>query len=144
MVETLLEREERDRYCSRDGIGTAIDVEWPDFTKSNTFVQLFTKGSNVRKITKPIPAIEETWEKYEALLKPCSVKIERYHSDYNLINYCAKTFQTAFMNNLRSKFVSNQRRAVREELIRRSSQPKSTTVYALQCFINGWAYRGRT
>ena len=43
---------------------------------------------------KPTPAIEKTWEKHKSVLQQCTENIKRYHSDYNLINYCAKTFQS--------------------------------------------------
>ena len=114
--------------------------EWPDFSKLNTFVSMLTIGNNKRKKRNSIPAIEKTWEQHENVLQEYTKHIHRYHSDYNLINYSAKTFQTAFFNNLKLNFISRQRRTIRQQ-IRESS---TTKIYALQCFINNWDYKGRT
>ena len=123
-------------------------------------VLLNTVGNNVRKFSKPIPAVEWVWKNYGHLFStkpptsfqststPTSLNLvrERYHSDYNLINYCAKRYQTCFINNLKLNFISRQRRAIRASLagIDGKDKPKQTLVYALQCLINNWIYNGRT
>ena len=94
--------------------GENIIIDWPDFTKLNVFVQLFTKGCNLKKPNKPTKAIDWTWENYfEKIGYPTKQKRERHHSDYNLINYCAKTFQTAFINNLKLNLIPRQKSAIK-------------------------------
>ena len=51
------------------------EIEWPDFTKLNFFTQLFTAGVNLRKLSKPTPALEETWAKYETDFRQCTEKL---------------------------------------------------------------------
>ena len=88
-------------------------IDWPDFTRLNVFVQLFTKGCNLRKANKPTKAIDWTWANYfENIGYPTQQIPQRHHSDYNLINYCAKTFQTAFINNLKLNLIPRQKRAI--------------------------------
>ena len=82
MVESLIEMERKQ---------TGMTVEWPDFAQLKTFVQLLTKGRNVRPSTKPTPAIDFAWN---LLPQNYPLSFGRFHSDYNLITYCAKTFQT--------------------------------------------------
>ena len=167
MVEMLLKEEEEEEEQEEEAekkeekvsSTTSPPTEWPDFTKMNVFVQLFTKGNSLRKATKPTPAIDRAWYGRELQLQPRSEG--RHHSDYNLVNYCAKTYQTAFLNNLQFNFVSRQRRAIRVYLkccgggggggdrggLGEKKRKKSDTtrlVYALQCFINDWKYAGRT
>ena len=158
MVEKLLRKEEKKIYDNnnRDSFpsGNETTIEWPDFEKLNVFCQLFTKGINLQKLRKPTPAIEKTWEKHQNILDQCTKNIGRFHSDCNLIRYCAKTFQTAFQNNLRLNFVFRQRRAIREALYLRDQsycpslkgkkRYSNTLIYALQCLINGWEYKGKT
>ena len=139
MVETLLLENKREETGSR-----TTEVEWPDFSNQNTFRHLFIKGINSKKkIRNPTPAVEHTWEKYKEVLNSCSRNIRRFDYDYNFVNYCSRTFQTAFENNLRLNFISRQRKGIGEELGLSSSAINKPTMYALQCFINGWRYRGR-
>ena len=133
MIESLLEKERGGEER------TTTDFEWPDFKNLNTFRHLFTIGTN-SKITNPIPAVEETWKKYKDVLNS---NIKRFDYDDNLITYSSRTFQTAFENNLRLNFKSRQRKAIGEELRLSSSAICKPTIYALQCFINGWDYKGR-
>ena len=68
MVDTLLERETSGHATTNGEIEGAVDVnnveeargeqaavavEWPDFSKQNVFVQMFTVGVNAKKQTKP-------------------------------------------------------------------------------------------
>ena len=132
MVESLLDMESRCQ--NEDEMNTK--AKWPDFAKLKTFVQLFTKGQNVKGSTKPTAAIDLAWS-----ILPANYPLSsRHHSDYNLINYCARTFQTCFLNNLRLNFISRQRLAIKTSL----DTKKNTLIYALQCLINDWKYVGRT
>ena len=146
MVHELLKREEEE-----EGKNEGPAIEWPDFNKLNVFVQLFTRGSRaVAKTRKPTPAIEWAWNNWFRDVVTKTPPTSRYHSDYNLIAYCAKTFQTCFLNNLQLNFVSRQRRAIRTycsqspDAEKKSSKVPNTFVYALQALMNGWKYIGRT
>ena len=113
MIEkVLLEREKNDE--DKKNRDEYICIDWPDFTDVNVFSQLFKKGCNVKKIRKPTKAIDWTWEKYfEKMGYPTKQEQQRHHLDYNLINYCAKTFQTAFINNLKLNLIPRQKRAIK-------------------------------
>ena len=103
-----------------------ICIDWPDFTDVNVFSQLFKKGCNVKKIRKPTKAIDWTWEKhFEKMGYPAKQEQQRHHSDYNLINYCAKTFQTAFINNLKLNLIPRQKRAIKVYLANLKEEEKN-------------------
>ena len=144
MVESLLQMEWRTKHKTDDA--------WPDFTDVNLFVRLFTNNNyySGETVSKPIPALNLTWKAKPYSQKFHPIAIKRHHFDYNLINYCAKTFQTCFLNNLRVNFNSRQRRAVKTFLDNNNQNNNHhhhhsrSLIYALQCLINGWRYVGKT
>ena len=85
---------------------------WPDFSKSSTFVQLFTQGCNSEEAIDP--AIESVWRDYfEPIGYPVS---ERYPFDNHLVYHNAKLFQKGFLANIRRRFGYRQRKAIRAHL----------------------------
>lgn len=140
MIETLLAEEERRTTTITTTPPSNNFPQWPDFRRVNVFVQMMTKGVNVRRLTRPTPAIEWTWS--NGFVQPPSPK--RHCYDYSTIKYAATTFQTAFLNNLHLNFISRQRKAIREHLHHSTGRVASDAeIYALQTMINGWEYRGR-
>ena len=114
--------------------------EWPDFSDPSIFTSMFIIGNNKRGLKKPIPAIEKTWEKYKNVLQENAKHISRYSYDISMIECCAKTYQESFFKNLRSNFALVQRKALGQYL---KEFYKYSTVYALQCIINNWDYKGQ-
>lgn len=88
------------------------DVDgWPDFSKLDTFIQLFTVGCSNDPIA---PVIAQAWrDHFEPIGYPPA---ERSLFDDSLISYNAKLYQTAFLHNLRRRFAYRQRKAIRAYL----------------------------
>lgn len=128
MVERLLEKDEEN--------------EWPDFARSdNLYDQLFKRGSEGRKLTRPTGKIEEMW-----VYDTTATKILRDNAAkrvptgcYNSIGEQAHiTFKTAFLNNLKLNFCRRQREAIRIHLVG-AEKRNGATLNRLQNAINNWS-----
>lgn len=151
MVEMMLSADWQRRI---DGNSVIIDdntcLEWPNFTKLRVFKDLLTVGSSEEEnIT---PAVKYAWNKYKFNLLPDGYVIKRRFKDETFIKHCAITYQSTFLNVLRKRFTYRQRLAIeiflkkyhRKNGYRYEIAPPEQLVYALQCLINRWQYRGRT
>ena len=128
-------------------LNNTTSLEWPNFMKLKVFKDLLIVGTenNNNNIT---PAVEYAWNKYQSNLLPDGYVIRRRFKDQTFIKYCAITYQSAVLNNLKQWFTYRQKLAIEtflENYYNSSHQqfPLNDLVYALQCLINRWRYKGK-
>ncbi|KAK3862684.1 hypothetical protein Pcinc_031475 [Petrolisthes cinctipes] len=73
-----------------------IDENWPDLTRSNLYDQLFKRGSDGKKLTRPTRIIEELWEDDNDAIKVLRDNEDVPRGSYNSIGERAHgTVETA-------------------------------------------------
>ena len=145
MMEMLLEADWQ--QSTAYGIVTLNDntcLEWPDFRKLKVFKDLLIVGS-VNEENNITPAVKYAWNRYSSNLLPDGYTIKRRFKDQTLIKHCAMTYQSTVLSFLKKWFIRRQRLAIEIFLKEYHGYDASKhLVYALQCLINRWQYRGKS